>query len=330
MKLILRLLLIVLILFAVLLAGKNVIAKTLVEKGVNIATGLGLSMDKLNIGIVNTLVDIQGLKVLNPSKFLEPKFVVMPEIYVHYDLPAIIKGKIHLEEIRINLSELVVVKNQAGELNLDSLKPVQEKKNQDQKPQAPAPSTQAPQIQIDKLNLKIGKAVFKDYSKGAQPDVKEFSLNFNESFENITDPNDLVKIIVLKALMKTPIAALANFNLDNLTGFASGTLKQGEQMLKDNIANTQQAAMKLVNEKVNMDQLKNATSGILGSEGVASQTAGKAQEAVTSTASALEGKLSGLAGKVKLPSLGFGSSSQDQSQPQTTSTQDQAAAPAVQ
>jgi hypothetical protein len=74
------------------------------------------------------------------------------------------------------------------------------------------------------IELKIGKVVYKDYSRGTEPFVQEFNVNLNERYSNITDPYKLVSLIVVKALWNTTIASLANFNLDGLKGTISDTL----------------------------------------------------------------------------------------------------------
>jgi len=109
----------------------------------------------------------------------------MPEIYVDYDLPAIFKGKVHLEEMRLNMNEFVVVKNEKGELNLDALKVVQAQK-EGKKPEAKAKEGgKIPEIQIDTLKLKVGKVVYKDYSGGGNPTVREFKVNLDEELANL-------------------------------------------------------------------------------------------------------------------------------------------------
>ena len=89
----------------------------------------------------------------------------MPEIYVDYDLPAIVKGKVHLTEVRINLKEFMVVKNEKGELNLDSLNVVQEQQPRKKRAKEPEPKEEGkePDLQIDVLELKIGKVIYKAF-----------------------------------------------------------------------------------------------------------------------------------------------------------------------
>lgn len=210
----------------VVLAGifKDAIAKTAVQSGVQSLTGLKLRMKSLNVGLSNTRLGIQELKLHNPSNFpKDPVMVDMPEIYVDYKLSDILMGKIHLEEVRLNLKEVVIVKNEKGELNLDHLKQIggKEKKAPTKaEPQAPEPSAPAKpkktNLLIDQLDLKIGKVIYKDYSKGGAPKVQEFKVNVNQQHQNITDPNALVAIIVANALMNTTIANLANLDMEQV------------------------------------------------------------------------------------------------------------------
>ena len=80
----------------------------------------------MDIGIFKTLIGINELQLYNPSGFVDELMFDVPEIYVDYDLGAFMKGRTHLEEVRLHLKEFIVVKNEAGELNLDSLKVVKE------------------------------------------------------------------------------------------------------------------------------------------------------------------------------------------------------------
>lgn len=219
-------LLIVTVVFA---AAKNTIVRVSVEKGAEMVTGLKLKMKSLNVGILNTMVGINGLNLYNPPGFEDKIMLNMPEIYVDYDLPAILGGKVHLKELRVNMQEFMVVKNAKGELNLDALKPVQ--KEETAAAAKPAEKGKAPEIQIDVFELKVGKVIYKDYSKGGAPSIQEFNVNIDERFENITDPNQLVGVIVAKALMNTTIAKLTNFDLKGLQGSLGDKLGSAQKIV---------------------------------------------------------------------------------------------------
>ena len=112
------------IVFAILIAlfiGKNMIIKTSVTTGVKAMTGLKLSIGSMNVGVFKSLMGINELKLYNPQGFEDDLMIDLPEIYVDYNLGAFMKGKTHLEEVRLHLKEFIVVKNEDGELNLDSL-----------------------------------------------------------------------------------------------------------------------------------------------------------------------------------------------------------------
>ncbi len=191
--------------------AKNMIAKTVVSTGVKAVTGLKLSMSSFNIGIFRSAIDINNLRLFNPRQFEDKLMIDIPEIYVDYDLGALLKRKVHLEEVRLNLKEFTVVKNKEGKLNLDSLKAIKKESSKKKK--------KSSNLQIDLLELKIGKVIYKDYHNKAAPSVKEYKVDINERYENIDDPKGLAKLIVLKALTNTPIA--------NLTGFDLGLLDEG-------------------------------------------------------------------------------------------------------
>ena len=114
MKKILIVVVILLVATAAVFAAKNVIAQIAVSQGVKAITGLRLDIGSMNVGILKTLLGIKDLKLFNPRGFQDKIMVDMPEIYVDYDLGAFLKGKVHLEEVRLNLKELTVVKNEKG------------------------------------------------------------------------------------------------------------------------------------------------------------------------------------------------------------------------
>lgn len=219
---------------------KDAIIKVAVEQGAQVVTGLKLRMSGFSFGIIRGVVDIRGLKVLNPVGYKDPNMVDMPRIYVRYNLPAIISGKIYLPEINIDMKQFTVVKNEKGELNLNALKVVQAQK----KGSGPSSGGEAkmPPIQIDSLRLKIGKVVYKDYSRGGEPSVKEFNINLDEKYTNINNPYSVVSLIVVKALMNTTISGLTNFDLNGLQGSIPDTLGTAQKVTAETAKTVTEAA----------------------------------------------------------------------------------------
>jgi len=216
---------IVLVLLIALFFGKNVVIKTSVTAGVRTMTGLKLSIRGMDFGIFKTLIGINELQLYNPSGFVDELMFDVPEMYVDYDLGAFMKGRTHLEEVRLHLKEFIVVKNEAGELNLDSLKVVKEEEKE-VIDEGKKEKTKTRELQIDVLELRIDKVVYKDYSKGTPPKVKEYNVNIDDRFENITDPKTFGRLIIVKALKNTTIASLTNFDLGKLQRGISGTVRK--------------------------------------------------------------------------------------------------------
>ena len=224
MKKVITLIIVLLIIGALLFVGKNLIAKTSVIRGVKTVTGLTLDMGSMNVGIRNTLVSINNMKLYNPAGYTDKVMVDMPEIYIDYNLSSFLKRKAHLEEVRIDLKELTVIKDKKGKLNIDALKVVKDEK--EVKKEKTAKQKKKTEIKIDILDLKIGKVTYKDFSKGEKPKVYEYNINHHGKYRNITDLNQLAKLILTKAIINTNIARLANFNLGTLTTGLPETLKR--------------------------------------------------------------------------------------------------------
>jgi len=228
-KILFKLIIVILVVVIVLFFAKNMVAKAAISAGVRAISGLNLSMRSINIGILKTLVGINDLKLFNPDGFPDRLMMDMPEIYVDYNLGAFFRGRIHLRELRLNLKEFAVIKNERGQLNLDSLKVVKEKKQK----RVHAEAAGMMPFQIDVLELKVGKVIYKDYSTGTQPMVQEFNVNINERYENITDPYNLARLIVVRTLRKTIISRLANFDLGPLQDQLGKTLQNAGKIAEE-------------------------------------------------------------------------------------------------
>lgn len=216
------------VVLAVLFLGKGWMAKTAVSSGVRAVTGLDLSIQKMDVGIFRTRLRVTRMTLKNPKGFPDPVMVKIPEFYVDYDLPALLRGKVHLRELKLNLEEFVVVKNEAGKLNLDSLRSVQKAKEQRKTAKKKQGARPTP-FQIDRLHLKVGKVIFKDYSK-VPPSVREFNVNIDEHYQNITDPVALGSLIVARVLIRTTVANLTGFDVGALEGYAREILQSSREV----------------------------------------------------------------------------------------------------
>jgi len=287
MKILVKLIVGLVVVLVVLVLAHNIVVKAAVETGVKIVTGMPLNIGKLDLNLSNTLVDIEALVIKNPAGFHDTELVDIPKILVDYNFSDVLKGKVHLENIEFDMKQFTVVKNEKGELNLDRLKALQGT----QKPSAQMPRTEskapakAIPIEIDMMRLKIGKVVYIDYSSG-QPSTKEFRIDLDQSYQNITDLNSVVRLIVLKAMMSSGISNLVNFDIGSLEGTLTGAFSTSTKLAA-------QAAAK------SLDTLKTAArdpSAIADqAEGVFKGTS----DAVGSTAKEMAGGVKNVASSLK-------------------------------
>lgn len=195
--------------------GKGIVAKAAVTGGVKAMTGLDLRIHAMDVGLLRTAVGIRGMTLRNPAGFPDPIMLDLPEIFVDYDLFSLFSKRVHLEEVRLTLKEFVVVKNAEGQVNLDALKMVQESKGATPASRGGAGPAQ---LHIDRLRLKVGTVVYKDYAAGGEPRIQAFPVNLDEEYRNITNPQALAALVVSRALMNTTVAKLAGVDLTAIQG----------------------------------------------------------------------------------------------------------------
>ncbi len=246
--------------------AKDLIAQAAVTGGVQALTGLRVRMDRLHVGILRQVVHVEGLRVLNPDGFQDPVMVDLPELYVDYDLWAFVRGRAHLNDVRVHLRELVVAKNAQGQVNVASLPGAQTQ------PPTAQPHAQPLALRIDRLHLRIGSVVYKDYTHGGTPRVQSFPLNLDEHYTDINRPEALVSLILVKALAKTTIA--------RLTGLDIGALSQQAGAALQAVAG-QAAAMAT-------QAAQTATQATTELQAAAGKTAGAAKASAKQAAAALE------------------------------------------
>ncbi len=287
MKILGKFIALLIVVLVVLVLARNVVVKAAVENGAKIVTGMPLSMGKLDLNFQKSFVDLENLVVQNPAGFYDTELVDIPKILVDYNLSDILKGKVHLENIEFDMRQFTVVKNEKWELNLDRLKalqgtqkaPAQTKK---QEPQTPA---KAMPVQIDMMRLKIGKVVYMDYSKGT-PSTKEFLINLDQSYQNITDLNSVVRLIVLKAMMSSGISNLVNFDIGGLEGTLTGAFNTSTKLAAEAAAKSLDA---LKTAAGNPNAIAGQAGGMLkGTPGAVENTAKEVAGGIKSAASSLK------------------------------------------
>jgi hypothetical protein len=213
-----KLLIIAAVLIALLFLGvvKDQFVKTAVTAGATQVLGAPVRMDNLSLGLLRQSIDIRGFKIFNPKGFPKGILLDVPRISVDYDPLALFKGKLHFQSIHVDLKELVIIKNEEGKLNVDSLSVAKkEEKAGEKKKGAGMP------MRIDLLTLSIGRIVQKDFSAKEKPALEVFEVNIKErKFKNITSAQQLATLVLVQAMQASTIKGAGIYSAAAFTGVA--------------------------------------------------------------------------------------------------------------
>lgn len=192
----------------------NWTAKFLLTLGLRAALGSSAHVGDVSIDLGKTEIAFRDIVVKNPSGFPDAPMAVIPLILVHLDAPALFKGKINFHEVALSITEVNVIRNRDGKVNLLSLSTVEKNKQEQQtRPQQPAPKGppgEPVQWEIANLVLTLGKATYLDLN---DPSGKERSFNLrieNQTYQHVKGMGDIVMIVVWETMKRVGISGLTN------------------------------------------------------------------------------------------------------------------------
>jgi hypothetical protein len=217
---------VVLAIVVALFAAKNILIKTVLTRVVAATTGLRLEIASVDAGVIKSAFGARGIRLFNPSGFQDQLMCDIPEVYVDYDVGGFFKNKIHLKTVRLDMRQFTVETNQKGVLNVAALTAL--------KPQGQG--KKAPELAIDRLDLKIGKVIYKGHDIDGRPVTQEFALNMDERLEHVTNPTTLVNLILSRALKNADLSALVSMDFKAMKkGFSRDVAGQAASKIIDTI-----------------------------------------------------------------------------------------------
>lgn len=179
------------------------------------ATGAKASVQRVHLKLYPLEAGIYGTRIRNLEGFREPEFISIPEIFIRIEPLGLLKGMIHVEKITLNLEHVTIEKTQGGKVNLKELMDRSKQKQKEAEAKTaektsgdPGKAKPQPKVQIDEVDLSLGKLSFVDYANG-QRTVKNMDLQVDHQIlHNVTDTFSLTQQIILIILKKVGFAAL--------------------------------------------------------------------------------------------------------------------------
>ncbi len=208
----------VIVLIALFILGiiKDQVVKTAVSAVAGNVTGTRVTIGGLSLGVFSQSVRIRDFRMYNPRGFYPQGILVeLPKVYVSCDLFSLLRGKLHLRKIEAVLKEVGLEKDKDGRLNVDALKVAEAEEPKESGAKKPGkPLT----MQIDSLDLQIGRIVSKDYSAGAEPAIQVYDINLKKSYKNITSAQQLIALILAESLKAAGIRGAKIYGLSMIAG----------------------------------------------------------------------------------------------------------------
>lgn len=253
MKKFVKILVVLLAIVVVLALLKNMIIQGVLASQISKAAHVPVSIGSTDARLLVSSIRLKDIQVKNPKGFKEKLMIDIPQIYIDFDPKAITKGVAHFEEVRLDLKEVVVVKNSAGVMNIDAVKPTPEEKAKQKEDAARKQGSpkdkkgESPKLQIDKLYLTIGRVIYKDYSAGGEPNIQEFNVNIRERlYTNIKNPSAVVSLIMFEVLTNTALSRLANLDISIFKDGAAGALAGSLGLVGDGVDTFEDTAKGLI------------------------------------------------------------------------------------
>ncbi len=190
-----RLFVAVVVVVVVFILSLDTAVKALTEYRLQSQTGLEAKIGRMEIGLLNPKLTIEGLKLYNAPEFGGAPFIDLPELHLEYDRAALAERKLHFTLVRLNLAEVNVVVNKAGQTNTAAVQGRLEKQKAGQ-------SRHRKKIAnlefagIDSLNLTLGTARFTDLRDPGHNIAYTLGLT-NQILTNVTAPQDLYGLVFL-------------------------------------------------------------------------------------------------------------------------------------
>lgn len=92
--------------------------KPLVVRNIEVETGLRVELDRFRCSLNLSSFQMRGLRLFQPVEFGGGLMADLPEIAVDLDTDLAARGKLHLNHLKLSLNGLNIIKNAAGQVNI--------------------------------------------------------------------------------------------------------------------------------------------------------------------------------------------------------------------
>lgn len=234
MKRLAYLFLLIAALLTVPLLFRNPILTNIARNQIEKATGFQAAFEEIHVGLLRPVIRIRNLVLTNPPDFPHPEMLTVREVYVRYDRISLFGNNLHLEDVRLDIPRVVMIKPEGRASNIEVLTGSASKKKPapggtvpETQPGTPPPDQPAPgedggetrvekparTITIDRLNVKLGEMEVRQYSTGRpDPLILPVPVGLDRTFTNVTNLEDVAQQLAGELVIRSAIGVLNNLD----------------------------------------------------------------------------------------------------------------------
>lgn len=175
-------------------------------------TGFDAEVTSFAVNPLSGRVVMRGLVISNPPTFPVKDGLHVTTFEANSEVGSYFGNKWIIDDLTLDVAKVTLVKRKDGHTNLEIFQ-------QNLAGPVPLPPSAKSQVFVHKLRLKVDALSLADHSERV-PRVKEYKLGFDQTFENVSDPKQLLAAPnVWRVLVSSGAAG-------DLGGFLSGDLSK--------------------------------------------------------------------------------------------------------
>jgi len=168
------------------LFSKDAIAKAAVEQQLRAQTGMDVKIGKLSLKVLAPIATVENVTIYNPADFGGVPFLTIRLMHVEFDREALAHRELKLKLLKIDVTELTVVRNDREQTNIVALAAVSK------------PATNSEMVDfkgIDVANLSIQRVAFVDLKN--QRNNRQYNWNVqNQVFRDLKTSGEFYQAFV--------------------------------------------------------------------------------------------------------------------------------------
>ena len=181
--------------------AKDRLVRNMTVRMLSAATGFGVELDSVRLGILARTVDFEGLRLRNPESFDIPEAITISRVHAAWTWSALLRRTASFRRIHVHIPSVTIVRPKSGPSNMELLQQnivqLRDGSGAEQEPASasifPLPremTADAPSsgIRIGELRVHLGTIYIIDYKIGGDTVAEsEYEFDHEEVFTNVTD-----------------------------------------------------------------------------------------------------------------------------------------------